>query len=209
MRRRWIPLVAISLAIGLIVNVLVAWGLSTWSTGDPQHANYDAPGVGWPARAPGDWPEPDMWMNGDGFGMRMCGAGANLHRLIDTHRLDPSVKHYSMIIKEYGWPWLALSRRRQWTQVMRSFQNEPMAWWEEGFETPHWVKPIHDSGIPVNPLWSGLVGNMCVYAAVAGGLAAGLKELRHRRRRSRGLCVACAYPVRGLVVCPECGEHVG
>lgn len=66
---------------------------------------------------------------------------------------------------------------------------------------------------PIMPLWTGFAINTLLYASIGWSIVrAFLSSLWftiRRRRRRRGLCVACAYPVRGLSVCPECGTADG
>lgn len=204
--RRW-RLITFSLATGFITNVLIAWACATWSTSDQEHSNYNAPGVGWPAIPPADWPEASMWIKCTAFGMQTDGASANLQRLIDTRRADPSIKCHWMFVDQYGWPCLALSRRRETVQVMRTSQQPPLPWWIAGFETPRWIKPIHKSGIPVNPMWPGLIANTLLYSAITAGMCIAATTLRNRSRRRRNLCTHCAYPIPDPAKpCPECGR---
>ena len=66
--------------------------------------------------------------------------------------------------------------------------------------------------LPVDPLWPGFAVNTLFYAGVLWMLYCGPFALRRRGRIKRGLCVACAYDLRGSATtsdaCPECGEAV-
>jgi len=61
--------------------------------------------------------------------------------------------------------------------------------------------------LPLQPLWPGFAINTLFYAVVLWMLVAGPRALNRKRRRMRGLCVKCAYDLRGTSsgVCPECG----
>lgn len=60
--------------------------------------------------------------------------------------------------------------------------------------------------IPVRPIWPGLLANTLFYAALAVTPMVLLRWWRTRRRRARGLCVACGYELgEGVAACPECG----
>ena len=60
--------------------------------------------------------------------------------------------------------------------------------------------------LPWRPLWGGLAGNTLVYAALVLAMWAAFRLLRAARRRKRGVCPACGYPLDGeMARCPECG----
>ena len=63
---------------------------------------------------------------------------------------------------------------------------------------------------PLHPLWPGFAINTMFYAAILWLPFAALGRIRRRRRIKRGLCPACAYPIRGgsSDVCTECGKPV-
>ena len=71
-------------------------------------------------------------------------------------------------------------------------------------ETPNWV-PMADRIIGYRPLIGGLLLNGVAYGGVIFGLRAGFSLLRRHWRASRGVCVACRYPLGGTTICPECG----
>ncbi|MEQ9096198.1 MAG: hypothetical protein RIE32_08050 [Phycisphaerales bacterium] len=63
-----------------------------------------------------------------------------------------------------------------------------------------------DIAFPWRPIWPGLLANTLFYAALALTPMALLRWRRTRRRRARGLCVACGYALGERVsACPECG----
>lgn len=76
---------------------------------------------------------------------------------------------------------------------------------------PPWLDPLlpkSPRALPLMPLWRGMVMNAVVWATTAWAFVSlARRRWRHRRSR-RGLCVACAYPVRGFSSCPECGRAV-
>ena len=64
--------------------------------------------------------------------------------------------------------------------------------------------------LPYGPLWPGLVINTLFYAGILWLLIPGPYVLRRMIRHKRGLCVKCAYDLRGVdhEACPECGEAI-
>ena len=62
--------------------------------------------------------------------------------------------------------------------------------------------------LPLFLVWPGFIANTLIYGALWWILFAGLISARAARRARRGLCVRCAYDLRGVSsdVCPECGQ---
>ena len=69
--------------------------------------------------------------------------------------------------------------------------------------------PIIDDHLPYVPFLPGFAINTMFYSAILWLLFALPFVLRRRLRAKRGLCVKCAYDLRGRAmssdVCPECG----
>jgi len=62
--------------------------------------------------------------------------------------------------------------------------------------------------LPLRPIWTGLATNTAFYAIVWLGFAYGVSSVLRVKRRRHGMCVRCAYDLRGLrgeQPCPECG----
>jgi len=62
-----------------------------------------------------------------------------------------------------------------------------------------------DLSLPVGPLWDGIAVNSTVFGLGLWSVTAMYVAARARRRRGRGRCETCGYPVAGLSRCPECG----
>lgn len=73
------------------------------------------------------------------------------------------------------------------------------------FRPPH-APPGSAIEIPAAPFWPGLIANTIFWGLVAWFILFGVKRLRIARRRAKGLCSNCAYPVHQLPKCPECGR---
>lgn len=128
-----------------------------------------------------------------------------------------------------GWPFLALYNRRHTDGVKQLYGNSNIFDLSEGyFEQQESIAiatrirdrlmqfRAHDTlRLPVLPIWSGVVLNVLFYASLwMGGLFVMRRVLgrwRVARCRKRGVCVTrgCGYELKGLGVCPECGEAQG
>ncbi|MCA9290754.1 MAG: hypothetical protein KDA25_06475 [Phycisphaerales bacterium] len=66
---------------------------------------------------------------------------------------------------------------------------------------------VRSIALPLRPIWSGFAVNTVVHAAAIGVLVLLGSRVRRVMRRRVGLCVHCAYDLRGLAAgaCPECG----
>ena len=64
---------------------------------------------------------------------------------------------------------------------------------------------------PYGPLFLGFMANTLFYTAILWLLISGPFALRRVIRHKRGLCVKCAYDLRGVdhEACPECGTVIG
>ena len=79
--------------------------------------------------------------------------------------------------------------------------------WIRGSE-PEFGFRLDTTHLPLKPTWLGFLANTIIYSwfFLLGQLQ--IKSVRKRRRRKRGLCIKCAYDLRGTehAVCPECGS---
>lgn len=72
------------------------------------------------------------------------------------------------------------------------------------FANPFVAEPAW--GLAWIPIWWGLLANTVVVASPLWIAWAGLARAIHVKRRSRGLCGSCGYPMGTADICPECGE---
>ena len=206
--RRWIRICVIALCVGVVINVLVAWGVA--AAGLPMKAdhNYDAPGQGWPRRSPVGWPtEPDTWMTGESLGYASRGASHNMAALARTRRTDPTVVMHMMIVDAYGLPFRSMRTTRRIVQRGPAITSNEQTVLDAGTIVPRVLNPSQTATnrFAFDPVWPGFVLNSLVYAVLALVTMLGLTRLRADRRRRRGRCVRCNYLLAGLDVCPECG----
>ncbi len=102
-----------------------------------------------------------------------------------------------------GWPLLAF----YWEG---DDPREPEATIRWGFVTT--LPPWMDGGnvgqpriVPLHPIWSGLLVNSLVYGTILLLCIQLPVSTRRLRRRKRGLCLRCGYPLGQSLRCPECG----
>lgn len=173
------------LLLGLAVaNLAIAIRATHTTTTSPGANLFDAEAAaaGWPAPTPLEWPRVSQWSDETAFAYRHRNA---------ISATDSQTTH-QMQFEEFGWPLPVLERVQ--------------LWWP--WDDPKWSTTVpNDSGLVFR--WSGTLLNPVLQAGViwlilfAPPLVWGV--LLRRRRRARGQCLACAYPLGGARVCPECG----
>lgn len=136
------------------------------------------------------------------------GCVGDLPAWIRTKRISEVEEDRSLA--SFGWPARALWCGADWGDNWRLLSLEPIASvrvTEEGERSVWWAGLL-----PIGVIWKGMIVNSVVYGTAWLCGIVGVAGLRRMRRERRGLCVACAYDLRGTVgaVCPECGrEHGG
>ncbi len=197
------------LAVGLVVNVCVAWTFAVLPSKDKSSIWQAANAAGrkgipigkWPLRVPsGDIDYVEMeaieWSE---FGVTLHSCAMQL----------PSAVHISQVVaSEVGFP--ARSLVHLYVYGLDS-KLDPTSRYAKPLEIP-WPSrknpPIGKVLLPLAPLWPGFALNTIFYAALAWGLWHVPLAIRRRRRRRNGLCVRCGYDLKGLASgspCPECG----
>lgn len=108
-----------------------------------------------------------------------------------------------------GWPWRALRCEREGFAIAVPNRFGQMR--SISAHTQHGIV-LNGSGInwrvlSYEPVWPALIGNVLVHSAAWYALIIGLFTLRKVNRTRRGLCIKCAYDLRGTEheKCPECG----
>ena len=226
--RRWTRSIAVFLAAGAIVSVLVAWACACLSPHESdQHFRMSAIQHEWTAPKPRWWPEwdasdPRRAFADDGFAEdRAYGFGI---RCVDwippgPEPLDPEIYGTAIIsmIDEAtatetsaGWPLYCLRGQ----QLHAHVNPDPTVrgWWAKNgilldrrarHRDANWGKII----LPLEPIWTGLAVDAIVYGALLWLVTLGPRTMRRLVRRARGRCVRCGYRLTGLTAdrCPECG----
>jgi len=199
--RRHVVRIAVCLVVGLVVNVLVAWGLALWT---PMRTNSGhAKAISqWPAPAPSGWPAPVTQKRYGGAGWTWRIATVNAGGAM-----------YAIARADYGWPWRTLSYAQGTTNggaggttITTVRLADHWTGWE--LLDSSWQRRLSASErvVPLRPMWAGIFANSVAFGALAWLVIFGAGWIRRRTRAKRGHCVSCGYALAGLVRCPECGK---
>ncbi len=206
--RRLAAPVAVSLAVGAIVTLVVAWIGPLWASPTPTyilalvHRVADLP-------APLQRELDDAERDGLGEGQVLLTRFR--HRLVDVDEI--AVLHEGRSATRFagGWPLRAL---HGWTSTRRDPAGPGKLVANSGLiEPPGFLRPasvpLHSSPrrLPVRPILPGFLLNTIVAAAIVFLVFFSWREVRRLRRGHAGRCVACGYDLAGNTgFCPECGR---
>ncbi len=202
MRRRFLT-IAIFLLAGAVVNVVVAWACAvksqTLNLGGAQRTT-EADRGWWKKHVP-----PGFAL--DTQGMRhSAGVGKDRVTLWETYQPTPVVDFdwCDVVIRtRVGWPALTLEgavwRGGRFHRELRRDLLKYPGFFPKLMEA-YW-------GLPLRPIWPGLVVNTVIYAAFLWALSRLPFAVQRYVRVRRGLCLACGYDLRHgeHEACPECG----
>jgi hypothetical protein len=214
-------LVVVSILLGVVINITVAWGLAGLVGVPPPPGKQLLPAqpLSWPRQVPEGWPAPSEVHIGRWWCCTTIHAfgGHSVRRLEELNALTKASEEMiscNLHISQWGWPMRSLEI--QWPHS----QNMLVSIWL--FKRP--TEPALRTGLPVSttltrsserthlplmPVWPGFVINSLVYATLAGVAVCCPGVVRRAARRRSGRCVMCGYEVAGLARCPECGVPCG
>ena len=136
-----------------------------------------------------------------------------------AHTYDKLFGTGTRIVEARGWPMLSL-RGGVWHRTsemdwVKMGESEPTPEWDWAIPIPSTTSdPLNSLEktrfLPSAPIWPGFAINTIFYAAILWLLFAAPFQFRRYRRIRRGLCSACAYPIRvgSSDVCTECGVAI-
>ena len=197
MKRR-IFTITIFLLLGVVTNVAVAWGCALWLPMDNIVSLFENQAR---QRIP-----PDVTVRSDLFffnGLEIKSPGRSILMLaaseVGSRGQGSAVPLYVEL--HAGWPTMSLDGTSKMTETGTHF---PFL-----FYLPEWLwERVEWFVLPLRPQWPGFAINTMLYGGVPWLLVCGPFELRRFRRRKRGLCVYCAYPIGRSDVCTECGRVI-
>lgn len=210
-RGRTIRRIVASLAIGVVMTVLVAW-LAQRPDLTPSPGQTLASGP-WPIAVPPEWPrEPDDVFLRHNATSSLFSYRHGWEDWRERVAIDPSALTYNALEYRIGWPLRALVAYEAFVWTKSGENLVDLGLWRSGLPVPRRWRIISNyliGSLPILPLWPGFIGNTMFYGLFTWLAMAGFSTTKRRRRVRRGLCIACAYPLTGGEVCPECGLVVG
>lgn len=140
-------------------------------------------------------------------GVVATGFGVSFYHLSDEGLrggAEPYMKTtYYYQVGRAGFPFRCL----RWTSGF-SVPPPEVSRWAEGIMTDYRTSVMNlPRRIPLVPEFAGLLLNVLIYCLPVHVARAGLRRAIARRRRRKGLCARCTYPVVPRADrCPECGQ---
>ena len=212
--RRQAKRIAACVVVGVVVNVLVAWGCGLQrGMGVVWGSTANVKGAGWVARVPEGWPSV---ADETAYGWRFGEEESNAGWLSWDRAHEGAVMGGTVLATRLGWPWRSLRHSIVYEDIANERMHVgyvrtevPRGSWERGVPCVAglWGFTMRNGKLPVHPVWPGFVLNTMVYGALAWGVMCVPGVVRRGRRRRHGVCVGCGYDRRGIDgVCPECGK---
>lgn len=207
------------LLVGALVSVAVAWGAEYLNTPLPpfnaSSAVVHEVGRGWPLPI-SEWP---AWTEGADRPERPS--------TVFTYRPALGARVTLGLGSQNGTTWFVKESRSGWPmgcaarftvsdtgmplpKTIPAGSRENDRPWYAGWNlvdkapTNTWAQP-EPVYFPVQPVWFGLAVNSMFYGGSLHFAAFGVGRIRRARRRRRGCCEACGYPIGVGPVCSECG----
>ncbi len=205
---------AVSLLVGVVVTVLVAWyrpvDMSAASIAGYPDLGITAVGdASWPIDVPSNWPQTATMMPQRWHRMRDTVVFCDFfnHGMRDGSGPIPETMHDVCVVRS-GWPCRAMVQYEAEWGLGRSRLTQDLGFIRNGLPVPQYLQSVRlgtTTPLPLMPLWTGFLANTLLCAAIPWLIMTGLAALKRSRRARRGLCIQCAYPNVGLRLCPECG----
>ncbi len=209
--RRSIVVASMCLLLGVIINILVAWGCVCWSP-QTQLESVEPEVMRWRAPAPADWPAISNHWAFAAFGLTEY----------ESQTVDPVVgMECVQWVLQPGWPlrsmYVARSHRSRGlgagvAYVAILLSGDQPGSWRDGLIIPDWAQReygLTTRYLPTQVLWTGFTVDSALYAWLLWIAFSTTSKMRRRLRISRGLCPVCRYPIGSSAVCTECGVGLG
>ncbi|MBT8486345.1 MAG: hypothetical protein HKO59_10630 [Phycisphaerales bacterium] len=195
------------LALGLAITILVAWTCALWPSKKHGRRAEDLTAEDWRTAVPEGWPPPRAIVVAWGFGYTEHRTVNMYPHAFKLSRPEQYGERFLYIERRIGWPFRALQCEHY---VPAENYPELTPIWRAALSPPARVfgPAVQQRRLPTRPMWLGLIGNTVLYAGVLGVIPMLVTTAQGWRRRRRGLCPQCAYPIGGSPVCTECGKKL-
>ncbi len=205
--KRKFGLIAACLLAGVMLSYAAAWAITIWLP-MPDLRNsvaVDLATMRDVAAIPTDWLPPTNGVIASQFGSVYW----QFNREVGPENVPRDPSDYTVHAMRVGWPFRSTWTLGAWPKTPA---NVPAIWLGvPQILQPEWAKVEgrpYSGSLPLFPLWWGLLLNSVFYGSLTFGGVTAFAAWRRARRRRRGLCEGCAYPVKGMSTCPECGAAV-
>lgn len=213
-RRRLAPRIAICIFLAIFTSLLLiiiaGWvrAAGPQSFSSPVLAPTD-PSPEWLWPPPFNWsPKADLISTSRSLGYRVRIAGSM------QQSRPPQVVQQLQEEITIGWPFACLRHRSDATSQVWS--TRPLGLFtlsDHGdallFSPSRAIanSASNSSVIPLTPWWPGLFANLATWTLIYWMFLFMPWQWRRHRRIARGQCLRCGYELKGLEVCPECGNN--
>jgi hypothetical protein len=230
---RWVIHILLSLILGAVICIAVAWGLALRTT---LHVNTGA--ASFRGYCTSLLPDGSRWtiLADGGPGVRLVLSyveGASVHDSLSEEiqrRLNDGVRRYAAP------SWIGTAQRQPESEHETTTVCAVATGWpcpsavavlevvrqprgggrSEGFELaprsgivigPQRSGRLPQTVLPTQPIWPGMIINTVFYAVLVLAMMLGFSSARRSIRRRHSRCVRCGYRLTvSQGVCPECGQ---
>jgi len=208
-KRRQLAVIFVAcMIVGLIAQLLVAWGFALW--GPWEYAQSTRSAANWPVELFIDEPELDQQLEiaeYESFGCSAWFAYAD-----PMKSANPELR--CMFVCSSGWPW----RSFRWS-LRSDAQNDegdvlpPAPGLQGGLTVPSVVRRTTigiKRRLPIEPVLPGALLGTLFYCVLLFSVITSAQALRRTARGKKGCCVSCGYQLESCIqTCPECGCNDG
>lgn len=205
-RTSWQRRALVCLGIGVMLNVLVSWSIALWRPdvlrdivahrtdrrlvldGLVFHEFSAGSSIGLASR---------VWKTVQRADEIDSGAAVDYTMVFEHTTGFPFPNMRSRII---GVPWPSAKWRAQGVVLPDAWPLDQLRFHQTAFGQSMAYRPL-----PIRPVLQWFVPSVLLWAGVVAAIWFIAMRVLATSRRSRGRCVGCAYELRGLQACPECG----
>lgn len=188
----------------MAINIAVAWVCVVIpKEKDPAGQRASQSVYQWPCSVPRDWPTKPWtqtvfrdWgrTNINAIGEIAVASGSQISGVYYVDLRTAGLPLRSLCSKNLHYPMHESKGRHD--SHYSSFVSDKFILWRRARE----------SNLPLMPLWFGFAVDTAIYGGGMWLIFAFPSIVRRWRRRRRGLCQACGYPIGVNPVCVECGK---